>query len=122
MPQDSTYTLLKGGLQRSLARHAFESYAPKEIVARMDKGETTPYVADVIRESESFVAELLFEGKLVRERIIRWAALEPYLRYRKTFRADQISPLLACVAAELWVRHWTRPFSAAAPRSRTPAS
>ena len=117
-----TYTLLKGGLQRSLARHAFECYAPKQIVARMDKGETTPYVADVIRERESFVAELLLDGQLAQARIIRRAALEPYLRHRKTFRADQISPLLACVAAELWVRHWSRPGTAAAPQLRMPAS
>jgi asparagine synthase (glutamine-hydrolysing) len=111
-----TYTLLKGGVQRSLARHAFECYAPKEIIGRMDKGESTPYVADVIREGESFVAELLLDGQLVRDGIIRRAALEPYLRRRKTFRGDQISPLLACVAAELWVRHWSRPGRAAVLR------
>jgi len=116
-----TYTLLKGGRQRSLARHAFERYAPKEIITRMDKGETTPYVADVIRESESFVAELLLDGQLVRERIVKRAALEPYLLHRRTFSADQFSPLLACIAAELWVRNWAQSINGGVPRVRVPA-
>ena len=62
--QIPTYLLIKGGRQRALARDAFRTYVPAPIIAREVKGETTLSIIDKIRNSESFLRELLLDGTL----------------------------------------------------------
>jgi asparagine synthase (glutamine-hydrolysing) len=104
--QIPTYQLLRGGRQRALARDAFADRVPIEILQREDKGTTTIYVTDTLRRSESFVRELLMDGYLSRYRLIGRNELEPYIVQGQSIQVEHFWPLLACVAAELWVRRW----------------
>jgi len=106
--QIPTYQLLRGGRQRALARDAFSDRVPHDILQREDKGATTTYITDTIRRSEPFIREILMEGFLVRNRLLCRDELEPYIVYGQSIRIEHFWPLLACVAAELWVRRWTR--------------
>jgi asparagine synthase (glutamine-hydrolysing) len=114
--QIPTYVLLQGGRQRGLARDAFADIVPREIIEREDKGSTTFYVTDAIRGSSAFIQELLLDGILVQQRILRRAALEPYLVQQQSMRPEHLFPLLACIAAEIWIRAWQG--SAPAPYHR----
>ena len=102
--QIPTYVLLYGGRQRGLARHAFADIVPREIIEREDKGSTTFYVTDAIRRDIAFIRELLLDGLLVQQRVVRRSALEPYLLQNQSLRLEHIFPLLACIAAEVWLR------------------
>jgi asparagine synthase (glutamine-hydrolysing) len=104
--QIPTYHLLRGGRQRALARDAFADRVPRDILLREDKGVTTTYVTDTIRRSQAFVNDLLLDGFLVRHRLICRDELDPYIVQGQSIGVEHFWPLLACIAAELWVRRW----------------
>lgn len=101
-----TYLMLKGGRERALARNAFRDVLPEEIFNRRGKGSTTSHTIQRIHQSAKFFRELLLDGWLVRERIIDRAVIEPYLAFNQPLRMSRLFPLLACVAAEIWVTSW----------------
>jgi asparagine synthase (glutamine-hydrolysing) len=102
-----TYNLLRGGRDRALARDTFEDRVPAEILLRQDKGGASAHIIDSLRRRESFIRSLLLEGLLAQRKILRRSALEPYLVHGQSIRAEHLWPLLACIAAELWVRAWS---------------
>jgi asparagine synthase (glutamine-hydrolysing) len=104
--QIPTYDLLRGGRQRALARDAFADRVPREILLREDKGVTTTYVTDTIRRSQAFVNDLLMDGFLVRHQLICRDELDPYIVQGQSIGVEHFWPLLACIAAEMWVRRW----------------
>jgi asparagine synthase (glutamine-hydrolysing) len=104
--QIPTYDLLRGGRQRALARDAFADRVPREILLREDNGVTTTYVTDTVRRSQAFVNDLLLDGFLVRHQLICRDELDPYLVQGQSIGVGHFWPLLACIAAELWVRRW----------------
>jgi asparagine synthase (glutamine-hydrolysing) len=99
-----TYDLLRGGRERGLAREAFVDQVPAEILRRRDKGSIVSYTTEMIRQSEPFVRELLLEGELAGAGVLVRKDLEPYLVKGNPFREEHLPPLLACIAAEVWVR------------------
>lgn len=103
-----TYVHLEGGRLRALARYAFRDCVPAEILEREDKGSTTPLTVEGLRRSQRFLCELLLEGILAREHLFARAQLESCLRDGQVLRSGQLSPLLACIAAEVWIRAWHR--------------
>jgi hypothetical protein len=62
----------------------------------------------MIRESETFVRDLLLDGTLARAGVIIRRELEPYIVQGQPFREEHLLPLLACIAAEVWARTCTR--------------
>jgi asparagine synthase (glutamine-hydrolysing) len=105
--QIPTYLLVRGGRERALARDAFARQVPLEITRRCDKGSIISHTMQMIRQGEDFVRELLLEGVLAGAQVIVRSHLEPYLVKRQPFREDHLLPLLACIAAEVWMRKWT---------------
>ncbi len=101
-----TYLLLTGGKARGLARAAFSDLVPQEILDRRDKGGTTSFVIDLIRDNCSSIADLLLDGVLAQRRIIDRRQLEPHLRQSVPIGPDQLFSLLACISAEVWARAW----------------
>jgi asparagine synthase (glutamine-hydrolysing) len=102
--QIPTYLLIRGGRERALAREAFADRVPQEIIQRCDKGSISSHAIRMIRQREPFVRELLLEGELAGAELIAPNELEPHLIGRQPFREDHLLPLLACVAAEIWLR------------------
>jgi asparagine synthase (glutamine-hydrolysing) len=102
--QIPTYLLLRGGRERGLAREAFADRVPGKILRRRDKGSIISYATELLRQSEAFVRELLLEGALASAGVIVRKELEPYIVQGQPFREEHLMPLLACIAAEVWVR------------------
>ena len=99
-----TYLLLRGGRERGLAREAFADRVPVEILRRRDKGSIVSHAAEMLRQSEPFVRELLLDGVLAGAGVIVREELEPYIVHGQPFREEHLMPLLACIAAEVWAR------------------
>lgn len=110
-----TYLHLKGGKYRALARAAFGDCVPREILHRESKGATTSLTVESIRRCASFLCELLLDGLLVRERLVERVQLESCLRDGRALAPDQLPPLLACIAVEVWARAWSRTSGAQSP-------
>ncbi|HEX3913132.1 MAG TPA: asparagine synthase C-terminal domain-containing protein [Steroidobacteraceae bacterium] len=102
-----TYTLLFGGRPRGLARTAFNGYVPSAILERRSKGGTTSYWMQTVRQSSSYLRELILGGTLHREKIIDGRLLDPYLRFSEPIPVAVFPRLIACISAELWLRSWS---------------
>jgi asparagine synthase (glutamine-hydrolysing) len=107
-----TYLLLRGGRERGLARETFADRVPVEILRRRDKGSIVSHAAEMLRQSEPFVRELLLDGALAGAGVIVREELEPYIVHGQPFREEHLMSLLACVAAEVWARTCARPVAA----------
>jgi asparagine synthase (glutamine-hydrolysing) len=94
------------GTDRAVERAAFVDLIPREILARREKGQSTFSALETIHRSNRYLRELLLGGVLAKEGIIDRVALEPYLYEQQPLEIPNIFPLLACIAAELWIRCW----------------
>jgi asparagine synthase (glutamine-hydrolysing) len=103
-----TYLLTTGGRGRALARMAFRDLLPADIAMRDSKGGTTVHLAGLLRQNLAFLRECLLDGRLVQEGLLDRQVLEPYLLHGHPLRANQLAPLLAGVAAELWLERIAR--------------
>ena len=103
-----TYLLLRGGRERALAREAFAHQVPPQILRRYDKGSTIGHATEMLRRSEPFLRELLLGGVLAENNVIDRKELEPLILQGRPFREEHLLPLLACIAAEVYVRNFTR--------------
>jgi asparagine synthase (glutamine-hydrolysing) len=102
-----TYFLLHGGRQRGMAREAFADRVPASILCREDKGEVADQVRTLLRTSGPLIAESLLDGALASMGIISRHPLEEIVLAEDTFSPSETLPLLACIAAEAWLRHWS---------------
>jgi asparagine synthase (glutamine-hydrolysing) len=107
--QIPTYSLIRGGRERALAREAFADRLPREILRRRDKGSIVSYTTEMLRRGEAFVREVLLEGVLANAGIIAPDQLKPYIVHGQPFREEHLLPILACIAAEIWVRTCAHP-------------
>jgi asparagine synthase (glutamine-hydrolysing) len=103
-----SYLHLRAGIPRAVERAAFKDVVPAEILARKQKGQSTMSMLEVLHRSEAFVAELLMDGILAREKILDRAAIEPYLRHRRPMQLGHTFPMISCIAAEIWAQNRER--------------
>jgi len=103
-----TYVLCRGGQYRALARSAFAQSVPAEILTREDKGSTMLFTVRLMRQSMPFIRELLLDGVLNAHGMIDSRSLERHLRSGEPLRSNQVFALMACIAAEAWIRKWDR--------------
>lgn len=100
------HLLQTGGRPRGLARDTFRHLVPATIASRELKGHTSSYILGLIKSSLPFLRQLLLEGTLVRRGILNPTVLSRHLDAAEPVRSQVIFPLLAGIAAELWIRRW----------------
>jgi asparagine synthase (glutamine-hydrolysing) len=100
------YTLLRDGVNRSLARAAFRDCVPIEIIRRESKAGGASNFMSQVRRSLPFIRELLLDGILVRERIVIRSALEAHFSSNRPTNIRTFWPVLTCIIAEIWARKW----------------
>ncbi|HUI60916.1 MAG TPA: asparagine synthase-related protein [Steroidobacteraceae bacterium] len=102
-----TYVLIDAGVDRAIARRAFASDLPPEIVHRRNKGHIDRHVRDILDHNLGFVRERLLDGRLVREGLLDRTALETYLTPGQAPPDHQYAEILQqhlCV--EMWLAGW----------------
>ena len=104
-----TFELLRDGRTRGLARRAFRSIVPEAILNREQKGQTTHHVFGVLERSLSYISSILVNGELEARGLLDTSLLKPILAAQIPISEMRVAPLLACVAAEIWVRAWQEP-------------
>jgi asparagine synthase (glutamine-hydrolysing) len=102
-----TYVLTYHGWDRALARRAFATDLPHEIVSRRTKGVLDHYVTEIFRRNLNFARELLLDGLLVKEGLLDRRALEEVLSGRPTTIGSPIVELFDHLSTEAWLRSWS---------------
>jgi asparagine synthase (glutamine-hydrolysing) len=108
-----TYVLIRSGHDRALARQAFASDLPPEILRRFAKGRADQHFRDVLDANLPFVRELLLDGVLVQKGFLNRANLEQYLTRERSPADFQYNEILQeHVCTEAWLRSWSTSSSA----------
>jgi asparagine synthase (glutamine-hydrolysing) len=99
-----TYALIEDGWDRALARRAFCSDLPAEVVSRRTKGEISEYALDVLIGNLPFIRDLLLRGRLVKEGFHDRSQLAPLLSIDRARDPGLIARIHDCINIEVWLR------------------
>lgn len=100
-----TYLSIRGGRDRAVARDAFANELPSSILARPQKGSPDPWLRGVVEKNSAFIRQFLYEGILLRERLLDRrkldrALLDPVGTEFPTYPGV----ILNLICTEAWVR------------------
>jgi asparagine synthase (glutamine-hydrolysing) len=110
-----TWILTTGGWDRALARRAFSSDMPTEIVTRRTKGAADVQLESLLIQNIDWVRDQLLSGFLVQNRLVDGIKLEAVLSGRTTCPDSPTVEIYHYVSVESWLRGWAAaPTSAAA--------
>ncbi|BBC73231.1 asparagine synthase [Altererythrobacter sp. B11] len=96
----------RGGVDRAIARLAFQSHLPAEIVNRRLKGSPQGFVHTIYRQLSGEIKERLLDGYLVSSGIVDASSLEKAMAMGPNLRGVDILRLLLFVDTEAWITHW----------------
>ncbi len=99
-----TYLLIEGGWDRALARRAFCSDLPAEVVSRRTKGEISDYMRDLLVRHLPFIQDLLLEGRLVKEGFVDRAQLASRISMARSRDRGLLVQICDCLDIEVWLR------------------
>lgn len=109
-----TWIMSLGGVNRGLARKAFLSDLPSDIVRRSSKSTPGGYYNEIYDHNIDFLREYLLDGVMVREGILLRDKLEAALTKKDLFLNVIKFQMLSYLATETWLRGWTaRPINQA---------
>lgn len=98
----------EGGVDRSVARRAFASVLPREVVERAGKGSPDGFIAQFIDRHRSQIIDRLCDGRLAGHGIIDRSAIEPLRRSSGGNGLNDCPRIMALLDAEAWSAHWSR--------------
>ncbi|MDB6091154.1 MAG: putative asparagine synthase [Gammaproteobacteria bacterium] len=98
------HVLTLGGWDRAIARRAFYSDLPLEIVNRRNKGGIEAHLRAILEHNLAFVRELLIDGALVRQGLVDRNKLTTILSGKASRIQASSGELFDFIAAEVWLR------------------
>ncbi len=101
-----TWVMTYGGIDRGLARKAFQHDLPRDVARRISKSSPEEYYNDIYDHNTDFLRDYLLDGVMVREGILLRDKLETALR-KDDLRLNIIKfQTLGYLATEAWLRGW----------------
>ncbi len=100
-----TYLSMYGGQDRAIARQAFSTDVPKEILERRWKGIREDYTAEMFRRNADFMRDTLLNGRLVAAGLLHRSRLQSALSAGPSGGFRGMHVLSRYLAIELWFRH-----------------
>jgi asparagine synthase (glutamine-hydrolysing) len=91
---------------RALARDAFASDVPREIITRYDKGGAEELASALIQRNLPFLREMLVNGCVASSGIVDRARLESALSDGPSSDGVSSVPIFDLLGAEIWARAW----------------
>lgn len=98
------YLMSAHAKDRALARAAFGDQLPPSVLGRQNKGDTTRFVAEMLRRNLPFARDVLIGGRLVEREILSPAIVHELVASSVVLSGTQKARLMRSLAAELWVR------------------
>jgi asparagine synthase (glutamine-hydrolysing) len=100
------WLLVRGGMDRSMARYAFRDLMPQSVLRRTSKSNPNRLYADVTRANMHLIRSTLLDGTLSRMGILNRTAIEQKLRIDGIFSSDVIDSALDLFSWEIWSSSW----------------
>lgn len=100
-----TWHLVRGGVDRGLARKAFASVLPPQVLHRTSKSTSDELYERVYDSNRSFIRDRLLGGELVSRKILVKSKLEALLSGTPPKSVGALTPL-EFLSWELWIQAW----------------
>jgi asparagine synthase (glutamine-hydrolysing) len=104
--QIPSWMWISGGINRALAREAFQDRLPPEVAARRSKGEFVGFSGAIYSANRQVIVDLLIGGWLDGAGILDRAAVTAYLDAPGPPRDQHYFRLLEIAGVETWARSW----------------
>lgn len=101
-----TWTWVKGGQNRALARAAFSDLLPRSVLDRTSKAGPDSFIRGAFDSHRAVLRDLLLDGLLAEQGVIDRAAVEQAFTLETSRRGSMVYRLLDLVEAENWSRSW----------------
>jgi len=101
-----TYLLTHGGSGRALARRAFATELPPEILTRRSKGSIDQHLKNVLAHNLPLAREMLLEGELAARGLLDRGKVEAALSGRPQAAAVHVTEVHGHIAVEAWLQRW----------------
>jgi len=101
-----TYLLIHRGIDRAIARSAFEPDVPMEILRRRSKGIMEDHAKDTLLENLRFCRDLLLDGVLAGHGLLDRRRLDESLSGEPSTAKAYMAEVFVCLSAEAWLRRW----------------
>lgn len=98
------YLMSAHAVDRALVREAFAESLPPAVLKRQSKGDTTRFVAALLRRNGPFARDMLCSGRLVERGILTTETIEQLISPRATMNGTTKARLMRSLVAELWLR------------------
>lgn len=102
-----SYLNMKDGVDRSIARYAFQHDLPGAILTRDGKGGPDMWTRHVVAQNKNFLNDILGQGMLVKERIVDGARLSAFMSQDLSGTAASPTNVIPLLYIEAWLRRWT---------------
>ena len=100
------WVMTYGGIDRGLARRAFQRDLPRDIITRLSKSTPSEYYRDIFEHNIDFLREVLLDSLMVQKKILMRDKLEKALNREDMFLHIWHSQLLGYAGMEAWLRGW----------------
>jgi|GEM_PF-987490 len=101
-----SWVMTYGGVDRGLARKAFQNDLPRDVVRRFSKSAPSEFYNDIYNHNTDFVREYLLDGEMVRSEVLLRDKLEAVLNKTDVRLGAAKFMLLGYLATEIWLRRW----------------
>lgn len=101
-----TWLWFESGLNRAMARRAFASELPPDVVSRRSKGTPDAFVAEIFETHRSVLREMLADGRMASEGIINRQAVLAALDDPRPAHGDAFRRVLELADVEAWAACW----------------
>ena len=101
-----TWKWCEGGVNRAVARRAFSSRLPAEVIGRRWKGGPNSYCLDVVARRRNELRAFLSDGMLAKHGVLDTASLDALFNQPGPIGPPDHLRLGALAEAEAWARHW----------------
>jgi len=101
-----TWIWPEGGINRALARSAFATELPREILTRTSKSGPDSFIRRSFDQHRLTIRNLLMDGLLAQHEVIDRSAVHDALNSDVISGGDIVYRLLDLAEAEIWARSW----------------
>lgn len=101
-----TWIMTYGGIERGLARKAFQQDLPIDIARRVSKSGPDEYYNDIYNHNTEFIKEYLLDGVLVKKGILLRSKLEAAFSKNDPFFHLIRPRLIGHLGTEAWAKSW----------------
>lgn len=102
-----SWSMCNGGINRAVARAAYASRLPPQILERRSKAGPDSFIVELLTSRMGEIRERLLEGRLASQGLLDLDALGACFSEGRMHTASEYMRIMALLDTEAWIGHWS---------------